>query len=145
MPRHARTYTVQDATGTAKELYAWITAGLENPPTETAFETRLKRAEKKGDDTMSVAELRRPPSTYSARARKAKEEGGRKGGRLRRKKKETKVEGAIPAQAHNGPSTTQEPITTQKAGREIKEVWGKPYFRKGSLDAWPKLKILEAA
>lgn len=128
MPRHAQTYTVQDATGTAKELYAWITAGMNNPPSEVAFEARLKRGDRE------VGELRRPARTLSAKGRSVMVESARRIGRAgNRKRQEEKKEVQEPA------------MITERMTKEIKLVRGSRYFRPGSLDAWPELKILEAA
>lgn len=123
MPRTAKTYTVQDATGTAAKLYAWITAGIENRPSLMAFTSRLKRGERNAD------ELRRPPNRFSVEAT-AKREAGIKRYHEKMKKQEAVKKPVI--------STPPPDIDRE---HQIKPSRKHQFFRHGSLDAWPNLKL----
>lgn len=122
MPRKETIYTVQDATGTATELYNWIAAGIKNKPTLAAFTTRLRRGER------SPSELRRPPQSFSSAGTEARRQGLR---RYHEKRKDMSTE-----------KPTAGDILQDKVGQQeaIKLTYGREFFRPGSLDAWPRLK-----
>lgn len=120
MPKSKRTYTIQDATGTTEELYAWITAGIKNPPSLIAFRSRLKRGER------NPAELRRPTNYFSSAGAQARSRGLKadydRQRTLTGKREESHIPTATttPQQGYRPPSPT--------------------FIRPGSLDAWPELK-----
>lgn len=122
-----RKYTITGMTGTMRELYTKVIEGVENPPTYGGFRRRVQKGEQ------NLADLRRAPNKTSEKGIKQKTNAGKESAKIRKKR--------VKQQAQEPAIKIEEQWLEQKnISGGIKLTWGKPYFRPGSLDAWPNLR-----
>lgn len=156
--RKCKIYQIDDAVGSANELYRWITAGLVDPPSKDTFRSRVRRGERCADS------LRRPPDSLSDRGCAARREGARRYHEQRRRKmaaEEALAEAALLAiaRADTEPRWTEPSPVTMKTTPHLPAAvletlhcqhelpamrewtgWNPAYIRPGALDSWPQLR-----
>lgn len=131
--KNSKVYQVDDAEGgaegTAKELYAWIMAGIKSPPSFDAFRSRLRNGQR------TVADLNRPSNKFSSDGMESRARGLQEYHHAR-KLNETKQKADSMTEPPN--LDRMKPVIIVPVIPKL--VGGKRYFRPGSLDSWPALK-----